>query len=86
MVDEKQTNTKTNLIKAKGLLFGTKQLLQNSSDFILQIQGKDIEKMTKIDYLEVSMNSFTEKSIPTLFVQSQQAFGTFSMDKTFPDP
>lgn len=77
MVDEKQTNTKTNLIKAKGLLFGTKQLLQNSSDFILQIQGKDIEKMTKIDYLEVSMNSFTEKSIPTLFVTKSTSVWDF---------
>lgn len=46
VVDEKQTNTKTNLIKAKGLLFGTKQLLQNSSDFILQIQGKDIYRLS----------------------------------------
>lgn len=77
MVDEKQTNTKTNLIKAKGLLFGTKQLLQNSSDFILQIQGKDKEKMTKIDYLEVSMNSFTEKSIPTLFVTKSTSVWDF---------
>ena len=77
MVDEKQTNTKTNLIKAKGLLFGTKQLLQNSSDFILQIQGKDIEKMTKIDYLEVSMNSFTEKSILTLFVTKSTSVWDF---------
>ena len=77
MVDEKQTNTKTNLIKAKGLLFGTKQLLQDSSDFILQIQGKDIEKMTKIDYLEVSMNSFTEKSIPTLFVTKSTSVWDF---------
>ena len=77
MVDEKQTNTKTNLIKAKGLLFGTKQLLQNSSDFILQIQGKDREKMTKIDYLEVSMNSFTEKSIPTLFVTKSTSVWDF---------
>lgn len=74
MVDEKQTNTKTNLIKAKGLLFGTKQ---NSSDFILQIQGKDIENMTKIDYLEVSMNSFTEKSIPTLFVTKSTSVWDF---------
>ena len=77
MVDEKQTNTKTNLIKAKGLLFGTKQLLQDSSDFILQIQGKDIEKMTKIDYLEVSMDSFTEKSIPTLFVTKSTSVWDF---------
>ena len=77
MVDEKQTNTKTNLIKAKGLLFGTKQLLQNSSDFILQIQGKDIENMTKIDYLEFSMNSFTEKSIPTLFVTKSTSVWDF---------
>lgn len=77
MVDEKQTNTKTNLIKAKGLLFGTKQLLQDSSDFILQIQGKDKEKMTKIDYLEVSMNSFTEKSIPTLFVTKSTSVWDF---------
>lgn len=77
MVDEKQTNTKTNLIKAKGLLFGTKQLLQNSSDFILQIQGKDIKNMTKIDYLEVSMNSFTEKSIPTLFVTKSTSVWDF---------
>lgn len=77
MVDEKQTNTKTNLIKAKGLLFGTKQLLQNSSDFILQIQGKDKEKMTKVDYLEVSMNSFTEKSIPTLFVTKSTSVWDF---------
>lgn len=77
MVDEKQTNTKTNLIKAKGLLFETKQLLQNSSDFILQIQGKDKEKMTKIDYLEVSMNSFTEKSIPTLFVTKSTSVWDF---------
>ena len=77
MVDEKQTNTKTNLIKAKGLLFGTKQLLQNSSDFILQIQGKDIENMTKIDYLEVSMNSFTEKSIPTLFLTKSTSVWDF---------
>ena len=77
MVDEKQTNTKTNLIKAKGLLFGTKQLLQNSSDFILQIQGRDKEKMTKIDYLEVSMNSFTEKSIPTLFVTKSTSVWDF---------
>lgn len=77
MVDEKQTNTKTNLIKAKGLLFGTKQLLQNSSVFILQIQGKDIENMTKIDYLEVSMNSFTEKSIPTLFVTKSTSVWDF---------
>lgn len=77
MVDEKQTNTKTNLIKAKGLLFGTKQLLQNSSDFTLQIQGKDIENMTKIDYLEVSMNSFTEKSIPTLFVTKSTSVWDF---------
>lgn len=77
MVNEKQTNTKTNLIKAKGLLFGTKQLLQNSSDFILQIQGKDKEKMTKIDYLEVSMNSFTEKSIPTLFVTKSTSVWDF---------
>ena len=77
MVDEKQTNTKSNLIKAKGLLFGTKQLLQNSSVFILQIQGKDIENMTKIDYLEVSMNSFTEKSIPTLFVTKSTSVWDF---------
>lgn len=77
MVDEKQTNTKTNLIKAKGLLFGTKQLLQNSSDFILQIQGKDIENMTKIDYLKVSMNSFTEKSILTLFVTKSTSVWDF---------
>ena len=27
--------------KTKGLLFGTRQLLQTSSDYVLQIQGKD---------------------------------------------
>ena len=34
--------------KTKGLLFGTRQLLQTSSDFVLQIKGKDIERVTKV--------------------------------------
>ena len=32
-----------NQSKTKGLLLGTRQLLQTSSDFVLQIQGEDIE-------------------------------------------
>ena len=34
-----------------GLLFGTRQLLQTSSDFALQIQGEDIERVMKFNYL-----------------------------------
>ena len=37
-----------NQSKTKGLLYGTRQLLQTSSDYILQIQGKDIERVTKV--------------------------------------
>ena len=40
-----------NQSKTKGLLFGTRQLLQTTSDFVLQIQGKDIERVTKFNYL-----------------------------------
>ena len=42
--------------KTKGLLFGTRQLLQTSSDFVLQIQGKDIERVTKFNYLGVMLD------------------------------
>ena len=40
-----------NQSKTKGLLFGTRQLLQTTSDFVLQIQSKDIERVTKFTYL-----------------------------------
>ena len=40
-----------NQSKTKGLLFGTRQLLQTTSDFVLQMQGKDIERVTKFTYL-----------------------------------
>ena len=33
-----------NQSKTKGLLFGTRQLLQTTSDFVLHIQSKDIER------------------------------------------
>ena len=42
--------------KTKGLLFGTRQLLQTSSDFVLQIQGEDIERVTKFNYLGVILD------------------------------
>ena len=45
-----------NQSKTKGLLFGTRQLLQASSDFVLQIQGKDIERVTKFNYLGVKLD------------------------------
>ena len=47
-----------NQSKTKGLLFGTRQLLQTSSDYILQIQaqGKDIERVTKFNYLGVMLD------------------------------
>ena len=45
-----------NQSKTKGLLFGTRQLLQSSSDFVLQIQGKDIERVTKFNYLGVILD------------------------------
>ena len=40
-----------NQSKTKGLLFGTRQLLQTTPDFVLQIQSKDIERVTKFTYL-----------------------------------
>ena len=45
-----------NQSKTKGLLLGTRQLLQTSSDFVLQIQGKDIERVTNFDYLGVILD------------------------------
>ena len=42
--------------KTKRLLFGTSQPLQTSSGFVLQIQGKDIEKVTKFNYLRVMLD------------------------------
>jgi len=45
-----------NQCKTKGLLFGTRQLLQTSSDFALQIQGKDIERVAKFNYLGIILD------------------------------
>ena len=45
-----------NQSKTKGLLFGTRQLLQTSSDYVLQIQGKDIKRVTKSNYLGVILD------------------------------
>ena len=52
-VDQWLVNSKLilNQSKTKGLLFGTRQLLQTTSDFVLQIQSKDIERVTKFTYL-----------------------------------
>lgn len=45
-----------NQSKTKGLLFGTRQLLQTSSNCVLQIQRKDIERVTKFSYLQVMLD------------------------------
>ena len=45
-----------NQSKTRGLLFGTRQLLQTTSDFVLQIQGKDTERVTKFNSLGVMFN------------------------------
>ena len=42
--------------QTKGLLFGTRQLLQTLSDFVLQIQGKGIERVMKFNYLGVMLD------------------------------
>ena len=42
--------------KIKGILFRTRQLLQTSSDFVLQIQGEDIKRVTKFNYLGVILD------------------------------
>ena len=42
--------------KIKGILFRTRQLLQTSSDLVLQIQGEDIKRVTKFNYLGVILD------------------------------
>ena len=40
-----------NQSKTKGLLFGTRQKLDNTDVFVLQLQGKNIERVSKFNYL-----------------------------------
>ena len=42
--------------KTKGILWNKATILQTSWDFVLQIQGKDIEWMTKFNYLGIMLD------------------------------
>ena len=50
--------------KTKGLLFGTRQKLDNTDVFVLQLQVKNIERMSKFNYLGTLylMNSLCGKN------------------------
>ena len=75
-----------NQSKSKGLLFGTRQLLQTSPDFVLQIQGEDIERVTKFNYLGVILDEQLnwKEHTDSICNKSQHAIGTFSTHKILP--
>ena len=49
-----------NQSKTKEMLFGTKHNLEYASDFTIQIQDKNIERVTKFSYLGVDATRTTE--------------------------
>ena len=45
-----------NQSKTKGLLFGTRQKLGNTDAFVLQLRGKNIERVSKFNYLGTKLD------------------------------